>query len=204
MELLIHFVVGFGMAYAGLIPPGMLNMTTLRTSLENGLRPARMFAAGAASIVILHAGIAVYFATYLNNNPSIIIRLRYLGIIVFLALSFFFYRKAKSQFSGKGKEQKGNYFMQGLSMSSINMLGVPFYLGVSTVMESKGWISLEYPYLWFVVGGACIGAFSLFMTYAILADRIVSRISFIASNINYILSLLFLVLAISVAVNVIF
>ncbi len=202
MEIVIHIVAGFGMAYLGLIPPGMLNMTTLRTSLEYGVKPARSFAAGAASIVIIHSGLAVYFANYLNDHPEVITRLRYLGIMVFLALAIFFFRQARTRFKGEGKDKKGNYFIQGLSMSSINMLGIPFYLGVSTLLEARNWITLESPFMWYVVGGACLGAFSLFMTYAILADKIVSRISFIASNINYILSALFLVLAVLVTINV--
>ncbi|NNF32671.1 MAG: LysE family transporter [Saprospiraceae bacterium] len=203
MDYLVHVLAGFGMAFLGLVPPGMLNMTTLRTSLEHGIKPARAFAAGAASVVIIHSGIAVYFATYLNDHPEVIIRLRYLGIAVFLALAVFFFIQARKKFKGQGKDKKGNYFMQGLSMSAINMLGVPFYLGVSTLLEANGWITLDMPFMWYVVGGACLGAFALFMTYAILADKIVSRISFIASNINYILSILFLVLAIVVLVNVI-
>ena len=202
MEFLIHLIAGFVMAFLGLVPPGMLNMTTLRTSLEYGIKPARSFAAGAASIVIIHSGVAVYFANYLNDHPEVITRLRYLGIAVFLALAIFFFRQARIKFKGQGKDKKGNYFLQGLSMSSINMLGIPFYLGVSSVLEANGWITLEQPLMWFVVGGACLGAFALFMTYAVLADKIVSKISFIASNINYILSLLFLVLAIIVTINV--
>lgn len=202
MEYLVHVVAGFGMAYLGLLPPGMLNMTTLRTSLEYGIKPARAFAAGAASVVIIHSGIAVYFANYLNNHPEIITRLRYLGIAVFLILAIFFFTQAKKKFKGLGKDRKGNYFMQGLSMSALNMLGIPFYLGVSTLLEVEGWITLDMPFMWYVVVGACLGAFTLFMTYAVMADKIISRISFIASNINYILSMLFLILAIVVLVNV--
>ena len=192
------------MAYLGLVPPGMLNMTTLRTSLENGLKSGSQFALGASLIVIIHSGIAVIFASYLNNHPSIIERLRYLGIVVFLGLAYFFWTKARQKFKGKGKSQEGNFLLQGIMMSSINMLGIPFYLGISTILEKKGIISLEMPMIWLVIFGAFLGAFSLFMTYAYLADKIVTKISFIASNINYILSALFLVLALIVFYNVAF
>ena len=158
---------------------------------------------GASLIVIVHSGIAVTFASYLNDHPSIIVRLRYLGIAVFLGLSYFFWKKAREKFKAEGKSKKGNFIIQGLMMSSINMLGIPFYLGISTVLERKEIITLETPFIWFVVVGAFLGAFSLFMTYAYLADRIVSRISFIASNINYILSILFLFLAILVTLNIV-
>ena len=202
MIYLIHFFAGFLMAYIGLCPPGMLNMTTLRTSLESGLKPASRFAFGAALVVIVHSGIAIVFASYLNDHPSIILKLRYLGVVVFFGLAYFFFRKARQKFKGTGREQSGSYLLQGISMSSINMLGVPFYLGISTLMENKGWIVLEWPFSMLVIIGAFLGAFALFYTYAVLAARIVSKISFIASNINYILSVLFLFLGIALFVNV--
>jgi threonine/homoserine/homoserine lactone efflux protein len=202
MIYIIHFFAGFLMAFIGLCPPGMLNMTTLRTSLESGLKPASWFALGAALIVIVHSGIAIVFASYLNDHPFIILRLRYLGVMVFFGLSYFFFRKARQKFQGKGKEQSGNFLLQGISMSSINMLGIPFYLGISTLMENKGWILLEWPFTVMVIIGAFLGAFALFYTYAVLAARIVSKIGFIASNINYILSGLFFILGIALIVNV--
>jgi len=192
------------MAYIGLIPPGMLNMTTLRTSLEYGLKPGSRFAFGASLVVIVHSGVALIFASYLNDHPSVIERLRYLGIAVFLALAVFFWNKARQKFQGEGKPQKGNFLIQGIMMSSINMLGIPFYLGISTILEREDIITLEMPMMWLVIFGAFLGAFSLFMTYAYLAEKIVSKISFIAANINYILSALFLILAIMVFINVAF
>lgn len=202
MEYVIHLIAGMLMAYIGLLPPGMLNMTTLSTTLKDGRKSGRRFAAGAASIVFVHAGIAVIFARYLNEHPSIIERLRYAGIPVFLGLAIFFYIKGKKAFSGKGKEGMANPFLQGLTMSSFNMLGIPFYLGISTLLQNKGYITLQSPEMYFVIIGAVIGAFALFMTYSILAEKLIIRISFIAKNINFVLSGLFVILAIVLLVNV--
>ena len=196
MEYVIHLVAGILMAYIGLIPPGMLNMTTMSTTLQKGKNNGMKFAAGAASIVLVHAGVAIIFARYLNEHPSIIESLKYAGIPVFLGLAYFFYTKGRKEFKGKGKEGEGNPFLQGLTMSSFNMLGIPFYLGISTLLQSKGYIRLDAPEMYFVIFGAVLGAFALFKTYSILAEKLIVRISFVAKNINYILSALFLILAV--------
>lgn len=196
MTILIYISYGFIMAYAGLIPPGMLNMTTVRTAIEKGKPAALQFAAGAASIVTVHSFIAFTFAKYLGEHPEIIDRLKIAGIAVFFSLSVFFFTQARKKFKAAGKKEEGNYFMKGLFMSSINMLGIPFYLGASAVMESKGWIQLGGINNYLLVIGAVLGAFALFATYAQFAQVITKKAAFIARNINYVLSVLFLVLGI--------
>ncbi len=203
MDYIIHFVAGFLMAYIGLIPPGMLNMTTLRTTLNEGIKKGVTFAAGAAIVVIFHAGIALYFANYLANHPEVILQLRYVGIIVFLILAIFFFIQGRKTFKGEGKTKKGNPFIAGLFMSSMNMLGIPFYLGIGTLLETKGYITITAPLMYVVVIGAAIGAFALFFTYAYFANILVKKITFVARNINYILSILFLLLAVITMVNVV-
>jgi len=196
MTILTYIFFGFMMAYIGLIPPGMLNMTTVRTAIEKGKPAALQFAAGAASIVTIHSFVAVYFAKYLGDHPELIAKLKVAGIVVFFILSIFFFMQARKKFKAEGKKEDGNYFMTGLFMSAINMLGIPFYLGASALMESKGWITLGGVNNYYLVIGAVLGAFALFATYAQFAAIITKKAAFIAKNINYVLSGLFLVLGI--------
>jgi threonine/homoserine/homoserine lactone efflux protein len=204
MEITLHILAGFLMAFIGLLPPGMLNMTTARTSLISSFKTAIKFAAGACIIVGIHAIIAFLFADYLNSNPQIIHRLRVLGMVVMFGLSYFFWSKTKSKFKVKGKENLANPFLSGLGMSALNMLGIPFYLGMSTLLAAKESIVLEPPYIYFLAIGAMIGSFSLFITYGYFADFIDRKIGFIARNINYILAALFAILGISIGVNLVF
>ena len=78
----------------------------------------------------------------------------------------------------------------------MNMLAIPFYLVLSSVLEKKGLLIMDQPYISIFVGGVFLGAFSLFVVYVLFAALIEKRAQFIARNINYILSVLFLVLGI--------
>lgn len=201
IDVLLHFIVGFLMAYIGLLPPGMLNMTTARTTLLHGINKSLRFASGACIIVGIHGVIAFYFAEFLKTNPQIIANLRIAGMFVLAGLSYFFWKKAKSQFRISGKEDLKNPFIAGLVMSSLNMLGIPFYLGMSTILASKELIILEWPYNMFLTMGATLGSFTLFMTYGYFANVIDKKIGFISKNINLILSIVFLILSLSIAIN---
>ena len=196
MDIVAHIFYGSFMAYFGLISPGMLNMTALKIRISIGKTQSIQFAAGAALIVFFQAGIALFFADVLVQNPSIIETLKIIGIIVFFLLSFFFYKLSKKKTKTQQSVKASNYFLKGVGLSSINMLAIPFYLGVSIFLASKEKITIQMPNIIYFIIGAALGSFLLFMSYIKFADIIVKRISFIAKNINIILSLLFFALGI--------
>ena len=202
MNYILPFIIGFLAAFIGLLAPSMLNMTAARTSIENGKKAGIQFAAGAASVVFIQGFIAVTFAKYLVANPEVITKLKTAAIFILFGLSIFFFMQARKKFKAAGKDKKGSNYITGFGMSSLNMLAIPFYLAMATLAESKGWMTIEQPFSTIYVVGAVLGAFSLFATYASFAEIIAKKAQFIAKNINYILSALFIVLAISTTIQV--
>ncbi|MCF6347220.1 MAG: LysE family transporter [Flavobacteriaceae bacterium] len=195
MSYLLPLVIGFISAFIGLLAPSMLNMTAARTSIEKGRKAGITFAAGAASVVFIQGFIAVTFAKYLAAHPEVIIKLKTAAVFVLFGLAIFFFIQARKKFKAEGKQKKGNNYLTGFGMSSLNMLAIPFYLAMVTLAESKGWMTIEQPFSIIYVIGAVLGAFSLFSIYASFAEIIAKKAQFIAKNINYILSILFVVLA---------
>ena len=197
MEYLIHILLGIFATFIGFLAPGMINMTAVQIAIEKGVQKSRVFAFGASIIILIQASIAIYFSTYLSQNPSVIESLEVGGIFVFFALAIFFFMKTRSKLNIKEKKEKEKgYFVRGVLMSSMNMLAIPFYLGISTFLGAEDYLKMETAYVFTFVFGAMFGAYLLFFTYIAFAKVIIKRANFIARNINYILSLLFLVLGI--------
>ena len=184
------------MAFLRLIPPGMLNMTAVKTSIQKGRNEGIWFALGAALVVIPQAFIALVFAKYFADNPQVVERLELAGIIVLFVLSIVFFMQARRKFKGEGGKREGKSFWIGMLMSGMNMLAIPFYLVLSSVLENRGLLQTEQPFINLFVSGVFLGAFSLFYLYANFAQIIQTKAQFIAKNINYILSILFFVLGI--------
>ena len=191
-----HLAYGILMAYFGLISPGMLNMTALKIRINTNKAASVKFALGASLIVFFQAGLALLFADYFAKNPNVIAWLKILGVFVFFILSIFFFRLSKKKTNAEIENTKGNYFFRGIAMSSINMLAIPFYLGISIYLVSIQKIIIEQPYIFIFVFGASLGSFLLFYTYIFFAKIIIVKVSFIVKNINLILSLLFFILGI--------
>lgn len=196
MTYIIHFLYGIVMGYFGLISPGMLNMTALKISLTINKNSAVKFAIGASLVVFIQAGIALFFADYLVKNPEIIKGLKIAGVVVFFILAIFFFYLSRKEFKTNSTNSKMNYIFKGIGMSMANMLAIPFYLGLSIYLASIQIIIIKQPYIMFFVSGAAIGAFLLFYTYIVFAKIIKNKVSFIAKNINILLSVLFLILGI--------
>jgi len=193
MNYILPLIIGFLAAFVGLLAPSMLNMTAAKTSIEKGKKAGILFAAGAASVVAVQAFIAVYFANKIT--PDVIKILQKAAFFVLMGLAIFFFMQARKKFKAEGKDKKGSTFIVGIGMSSLNMLAVPFYLAMAKVGEGYG-MRLEIPYSLVYVVGAVLGAFSLFSIYAFFAEIIAKKAQFIAKNINYILAVLFVTLAI--------
>lgn len=202
MIYFLHVFYGIAMAYFGLISPGMLNMTVLKTRLNVGRIESIKFALGAAIIVFFQAGIALFFADFLIENPKVIAALKLAGVFVFFILAIFFFMLSRKKMEANRKISKGNYFFKGMAMSSVNMLAIPFYLGISIYLGSINKIIIEQPYIFLFIFGAATGSFLLFYTYIFFAKVISKKISFIATNINIILSLLFLSLGIFTLIKI--
>ena len=63
-------------------------------------------------------------------------------------------------------------------------------------------LQVDPPHNYVFALGTVFGSFLLFFIYVLFAEYIQKRVQFIAKNINYILSLLFLVLALVTIYNV--
>ncbi|MEY4133910.1 MAG: hypothetical protein ACOYOO_07840 [Saprospiraceae bacterium] len=204
MESLHTIILAIAVAFLGFAPPGMINMTALKISMEHRVPAGLAFVSGASVVIFFQALIAVMFAGYLGNNPQVVQNLTLASIAIFILLAFFFYRQArrqvKTQVQGPGKK----VFLAGVGMAAMNMLGIPFFLGYSTLLEARGWLDLRPPLHWWFALGAMAGAWLLFSIYVFFAPFIQQRVQFIAKNINYILSLLFLTLALLTLGNVLF
>jgi threonine/homoserine/homoserine lactone efflux protein len=204
MESLHTVALAIMVAFLGFAPPGMINMTALKISMEHRISTGLLFVSGASVVIFVQALIAVAFAGYLGHNPQVVQNLTIASIGVFLLLAVFFYRQARRKVDVQVKEPGKKVFLAGIGMAAMNMLGIPFFLGYSTFLEAKGWLDLRHPQHWWFALGAMAGAWLLFSIYVFFAPFIQRRVQFIARNINYILSLLFLSLAVITFLNIIF
>ncbi|MEM9549239.1 MAG: LysE family transporter [Bacteroidota bacterium] len=200
----IYLFYGFFLAVIGFIAPAMLNMTTVRTSIDQGRNAGFLFAMGASLVNSIQSLVAFAFLRFLDSNPDVIEWLKRLGVIVLFSLAYFFYQQSKKIISTKENVDQKHPFVLGLLLSSINMLALPYYFTAALALEASGQITAIPPNIYFMSVGVLLGGFLMFSIYSILADVVARKSEFITRNLNIMLSTLFTILGLAVLVDLVF
>ena len=107
-------MLGLCIAFIGVIPPGMLNMTAAKISLKEGHTRGFVFSIGVCLIVAVQTYLAAVFAKYLSQHPDVIDILKRVALVLFVLISIYFFLVAKSEDNihemGASKSKKSRFF----------------------------------------------------------------------------------------------
>ena len=190
MALVFPFFLGFIVAAIGITPPGLINMTAAKVSLKDGKAEAVFFAVGATIIVFFQTLLAILFAKFINTHPEVINRLREIGLFIFIALTIYFFWKAKKPKLPKGEmkvRSKTNRFFLGMLLSILNLFPIPYYVFVSISLSAYGYFSFLETFIYVFVTGVVTGSFLVFYLYIVYFKKREAKSSFLMNNGNYII-----------------
>jgi len=199
-ELLKHAIIGYIMAFLGLLSPGFLTLTTLNTAIDRGSKESIKFALGVVIPIFIQAHLALLGADYLKNHPGLLHDFSGFAAVLFLLMSLWFFyqffKTDKKQLKVPAFHIK-NSFLYGLFISTINPLAIPFYFTYTTLLELKGVLIIKEPYISIFVSGAVLGAFTILYIYAKHASKVLGKIQIIARNFKLLLAIVLLILSVT-------
>ena len=198
MDVFFQFLFGFIVAFTGSIPPSMLNMTALKTSLQKDVQSAHRYIFGVSITVLFQTYIAVFLSKYILENPLILDTIEKFGTVIFIFLAVYFYRESKKEkrLDDQKNSQQKNYFLTGLTLSSLNMFAIPFFCGIVAFLDLLNQFSFDaFPIIVFVLG-AGIGTFCILFLYVKYAKKIQEKTGKLTNDINLVLSILTAIVAI--------
>ena len=190
MLFYLPLVLGFFIAFLAVIPPGLINMTAAKISLQEGKNEAISFAIGASVIIFFQTFIAVLFARFINKHQEIVSTLQEIGIFIFSLLSIYFFwiaKKPKKIKTDSRVRGKSNRFFLGMLLSTLNLLPIPFYVFASMTLAASGYFNFDkIPVAEFVIG-VMIGSFTVLYIYIVAFKKIENKTEFLMRNINTII-----------------
>ncbi|WP_299064357.1 LysE family transporter [uncultured Polaribacter sp.] len=192
MKLLFLFFLGFLFSFAGSITPSLLNMTALKVSLTNGKKAAYKYAFAVAIIVVPQIIIAVTLTNFLADNPSILVTLEKIATIIFIFLSYYYYkesRKSKIKIA-KINSKKENPFLTGIILSILNMFSIPFYCGVIILLNAYNIFNYSNLDTFIFTISSVLGTFYILFFYGKYAKIIQQKTGKLTKDINLVLSIL--------------
>ena len=206
MNLALPLFLGFATSAIGIIPPGLINMTAAKVSILEGRTRAFVFASGAVTIIFIQTFLAVIFAKFIDKNPSVVLLLREVGLVIFTGLTVYFFltsNKPKRKEDDTHIRSKRSRFFLGMLLSALNFFPIPFYVFVSVTLASYGYFSFEKSFVYSFVFGSGLGAFFAFYCYIAFFKKMESKAEFLLKNMNYIIGSITGLVSVLTLINII-
>jgi threonine/homoserine/homoserine lactone efflux protein len=206
MTIVLPLFLGFLTSAIGIAPPGLINMTAAKVSIEEGRTRAFIFAVGAVLIILIQTFLAVVFAKVIDQNPSVVILFREVGLVFFVGLTAYFFFTSKKIKPKKNKiklRSKKSRFFLGMLLSALNLFPVPFYVFVSVTLASYNYFSFEKSFVYSFVIGSGLGALFAFYCYIAFFKKMERKTEFLLVNMNYIIGSITGLVSIITLVNII-
>jgi len=192
------FLIIFFSAFAGVLPPGLVNLSVAKTCLEKGKSNGLILAVGSAIIVFVQASIAIMLSKYIFDHPYVNKILLRTGVVIFGILAIYFFIKAKKKYTDlENSTEKGlKSFLKGMMVSALNVFPIPFFVAVSTAMNAKGRYEYDLNEVVIFASGAMLGSFCVYYLYAICFLKIEKHTDSVTKYSNYFMAFLMVALLI--------
>jgi threonine/homoserine/homoserine lactone efflux protein len=168
MSVLINFLVGFIVAFIGVAPPGLLNMSAAKISIKEGRKAAVLFSIGVCATVLVQTFVALQFAKYLEQHPEVVDTLQKVALGIFICITVYFFFIAKDtrrEIPETVNHSKTNRFFYGMLLGILNLLPLPYWVYVSITFAGFGMFKFTQPELITGVLGSGLGTFVMLFLY---------------------------------------
>lgn len=205
MDITFIFFIGLVLAFIGVIPPGLLNMTAAKISLKEGASRGIIFSIGVCIIVCVQTYIAAIFARYLSHHPDVVDILKRVALIIFILITVYFLLLARKQPKPKieaNVKSKHSRFFHGMLLSSLNVFPIPYQAYMTVTLASFGWLSFKQTNIMSYVAGSAMGTFIMLYVYIFFFDKIKDKAFTSQKNMNYIIGSITGLIAVITLINI--
>ncbi len=199
METAKLFFITFFAAFAGVVPPGLVNMTVAKTCMESGKKSGILVAIGACSITLVHALIAILLANYIAHNEHVRNLLFRTGIVIFVLMAVYFFisaKKAKVKHVEIDKHTGLHNLGKGVLISALNLLPMTYFCALGVTLNVASGMKYEILSIAMFMLAAALGTFVALYLYIIGFQRVEKKSVKLTKYTNYFMAGLMIVLVI--------
>jgi threonine/homoserine/homoserine lactone efflux protein len=201
LSITLTFLLGLIIAFIGVIPPGLLNMTAAKISLKEGYSRGVMFSVGVCLIVMLQTYVAVIFARYLSNHPDVIDILQRVAFVIFILITIYYLLIAKKRIKPDVEQHvksKHSRLFFGMFLSCLNVFPIPYQAYMSITIASFGWLVFDV-----ISIASYVSGFVMLYIYIFFFDKIKSKAFTSQKNMNYIIGSITGIISVFTLINII-
>lgn len=205
MSITLIFFVGFIISLVGVIPPGLLNMSAAKISIQEGHTRGIVFSLGVCIIVALQTYIALIFARYLSNHSDIVEVLKQVALVIFVLITIYYLfiakKTSKPNIEERVKSKKSRLFL-GVFMSAINVFPIPYQAYMGITLASFSILMFDQTSIISYVAGSVSGTFVMLYIYIFFFEKVKNKKITTQKNMNYLIGIITGVISIITLVNI--
>ena len=192
---LIYFFIAVAATIIGAVPFGLVNLSVVNAAVKNDSQSAIQIAHGASVVEIIFALIALLAGNKLSPVLQGNLVIRYFIFAVLLGSGLYFWFK-NNQLKTTSDNRKSTGFIKGILLNLVSAQVLLFWLLTATVLSAKQLIPLAFSDMFFFVAGVWLTKMAVLRAYAFLAKKVVHHAQKISANINQIIAIVLMAVAI--------
>ena len=191
--LLLTFILGLLVNFIGYVPPGNINLTLVKITINRGFKQGIHFVIAFSAVEFFFTLFIIHAAEWLSNELKLDKVIDWVMIALFTTLGVVTWvKRHKTPKTDYSKYQTVKY---GIILGVLNPVQIPFWIISGSYLITHGWIITGTLPLILLSLGSAIGAFACLFLYARFARYIQSRFELSTHALNAGIAVLFFCLA---------
>jgi threonine/homoserine/homoserine lactone efflux protein len=199
LDYIIYLLIGMGVSVIGAVPFGLVNLTVLNVSHEQGTRPALKIAHGASLIEVLFGLTAILAGRLIYHQLEGNTIISFIAAAVLIAGGMYFMTKKQGHNSQQEQIKQGTAVSGILKGAFLNLVSIQvfiFWILAIAFLSTRGLIGYDTVSILVFLAGIWTGKMIVLLTYINLSRKMFSRSGLISSNINRIIGFVLIGMAI--------
>lgn len=187
--IFLTFFIGLFVNFIGYIPPGNINLTLVKLTVNRGLKQAFTFIISFSCVEFFFTYFIMHAARWLSAQVRLDMVIDWVMVVLFAVLGGITWAHRKKQPKTTYSDRQSIKY--GILLGFLNPVQVPFWIISGTYLITHQWILAGKVALVIFSAGAAAGAFLALFLYAKFAGYIKSKFALSTRLINTGIAILF-------------
>uniref|UniRef100_UPI00404B0151 hypothetical protein n=1 Tax=Flavobacterium sp. TaxID=239 RepID=UPI00404B0151 len=198
MQQIKNLSIGLVISFIGSIPIGYLNLIGIAVFKKQDFTGLFSYLIGILCVEFFVILLSVYFVNKLAKHIKLLTALDFFSIIFLVLFALFFRYQSFDNQSIIDEIVIQNAFVLGFSISAINFLQIPFWVGWNLYFLNRKWVDYSKNKVMFFVLGACLGTFLGMFIFIYFVGNNFDKVQFLKEHfLRSIVPVFFLLMAFS-------
>lgn len=192
------FYSGMSISFFGSMVIGTIGLSAMQISITEGIRPAINFSIGSIVAEVIYVRLLLVALTWIQKHERIFKIMEWVAVLIVVVLAIASFKAALGHHGAKNVvlSYTMHRFFLGLMMRAISPASIPFWLGWSSVLYTKGIMQDKKGYYNGYLLGIAIGTFVAHCVFIFGGKMAVQKLDAGQEEINFVIGCIFSITAI--------